>query len=248
MPIKPATKEALEAFVDDQGFTLTNSDALENKQEWVIRCPDCDMDFPLRVDSVKQCCYNNKKLVCPGCKHAVKLANFRQANNVTLQQPNVVTCNACQLSYRYSGNYFRPFHCYCGLSGRQHDAALFRGLSPHHDHGNLAKELVYTGSHRCDLVIYRDDTTIFVEVDDQGHFFGQRAQKDRGFVADFIENRKDNEFLLRIDARLVTDDLETLVTRIRDWKPQKPVTLAHSGTRFRYHYLNLEDENFELLP
>ena len=247
MPIKPATKSALEAFVGDQGFTLINSDALENKQDWIIQCTDCDMDFPLRVDSVKQCCYNNKKLVCPGCKHAVKLANFQKANNMTIHR-NVIICNDCELKYRYHGDYLRPFHCYCRLAGRRQDAALYRELAQWHLPMNLAKEWVYTGSHRCDLVIYRDDTAIFVEVDDQGHFFGQRAQKDRGFVADFIENRKDNEFLLRIDARLVTDDLESLVTRILDWEPQKPVTLAHSGTRFRYHYLNLEDEDFELLP
>jgi uncharacterized protein YbaR (Trm112 family) len=83
MPIKPATKTALENYVTEKNFTIVDSTADENSGTWSLTCPTCQCDFHLRVDSIKHYCYNNKKIVCPECKHRIKIANFEQANNVT---------------------------------------------------------------------------------------------------------------------------------------------------------------------
>lgn len=261
MPIKADTKRTLREFTVALGYTILSDDAEENHEKWELECPTCEDSFHIRVDSIKQYCYNGKCIVCPQCKHKTKIEKFEEANNVTRGFESV-TCNDCTLHYHYKGDFFRPFHCYCKLAGRRQDAALYRELAPFYNPSFLSKERVYVGNHRCDIAInteevaededgddYLRDIVIYIEVDDAGHFSGQRAERDKELVASFLENRRDYQFLLRIDASLVTEDgVAALAERINEWRPEKPVTLAYSGERFRYHRLELDEEDFELLP
>lgn len=249
MPIKQSTRQTLENHIDQYpGFNLIDSTENNDSGEWVLECLTCDEEFKSKVYSLKNSLYNGKPIVCPQCKHNTKIQKFEEDNDLKCGD-GYVTCNPCFATYRYNGNYLRPFLCYCRLTKRKDDGILYSHLDHLSQVGTMSKEVPYIGQHRCDIVIYRPDgDIIYIEVDGQEHFTKRGSAKDNEFIEKFLENREENEYLLRVDARLIVEEQSQLARRIFDWIPAKPVTLAFSGDVNPFHKLELYEDEWENLP
>lgn len=249
MPIKNTTRQALENFIDQYpGVNLVDATENNDSGEWILSCDACGEEFTTRVYSLKNSLYNGKPIVCPTCKHNLKIQNFEGDNGIKCHDGYVI-CNSCSATYRYNGDFLKPFLCYCRLKHRKQDGILYNYLDHLSEVGSMNKEVPYIGQHRCDIVIYRPDgDIIYIEVDGLDHFTRRGVAKDNEFIDRFLENREDHEFLLRVDARAIVDELSLLAERIFDWIPDKPVTLAFSGDVNPFVKLELYENEYDFLP
>jgi hypothetical protein len=144
---------------------------------------------------------------------------------------------------------YQVFRCYCKLSKRVKDSILYTKLEQKYQAGVMSKEVPYIGKHRCDMVIYHPDgDIIYIEVDDSEHFTLRGSTKDNIFHEKFLENRKENEFLLRIDSRIIEEKSNILARRIYNWIPQKPITFAFLVGKNPFGKIELYEDEFEFLP
>jgi hypothetical protein len=105
MPIRQATKQAIINYVTEQGFKIIDSSASEKGQVWTLQ--GNFEPFEVRLDSLSNHYRKGTDIVCPYAKAAEKIEKFCNASGVTLDTTggvNLLTCNSCSLTYRYSGS------------------------------------------------------------------------------------------------------------------------------------------------
>jgi len=213
MPILKATKQALTEYVRNQGFDFLDNSATAANAQWVLACPE-GHESSHTITTIRQHMHAGTNIVCPTCKRDHKIQKFLEASDVTLSDGNLLSCNHCELSYRYLGCYYNAFSCYCKHKTRKREHALYRALHEVFP-GCLAKEIPYAGGHKCDIVIYIEDVTLFIEVDEIAHKYSTKKKaQDAEYERVFEETRGPLDFLYRIDDRLIADDVNDSVEGI----------------------------------
>jgi hypothetical protein len=107
MPIQKSTKTILTTFATEQGFTVIDNTATKAKDQWVLSCAE-GHESSHTVTTIRQHMHAGTNIVCPTCKTNRKIQKFTEASGVTLTDGNLITCNACELSFRYFGCYYNP--------------------------------------------------------------------------------------------------------------------------------------------
>jgi hypothetical protein len=115
MPILNATKQRITDFVHNKGFILINNESSDLKGLWELSCGNNHEHLHLTVSSLQRRANAGSEISCPKCKEEADLRKFLEASDVYLTDHNLLTCNDCELSYRYFGNWRSPFRCYCKL-------------------------------------------------------------------------------------------------------------------------------------
>lgn len=217
MPIQATTKATLTTFAEDQGFTVIDNTATQIKQHWTLACNNETREhapFEIRIDSLKQHQRKGSCIVCPHCKYDAKIEKFCARSNmqlhVTHEDNFLVECNDCALTYLYSGTFYHAFHCFCKLRTRAQEYAFYKVLHERFP-GRLAREIVYVDNHKCDIALYLDGKTIFVEIDEIAHLYSPKKEQDELFELHFEEQCQEHEHLYRIDDRFIKDDPEESV-------------------------------------
>ena len=216
MPIQATTKTTLTTFAEAQGFTVIDNAATRNNQCWVLACNNEVREhdpFEIRIDALKQHQRKGSNIVCPQCKYDHKIEKFCARSNamlhVTHEDNFLVECNDCHLTYLYGGTFYHPFHCFCHLRTRIQEHAFYKELHSLFP-GQLAREVLYVDNHhKADIALYLEDgTTVYIEVDEIGHLYSPKKEEDELYERHFEEQRGENEFLYRLDDRLIQDDPE----------------------------------------
>ena len=221
MPITQSTLATLKTFVESQSYTIVDNTSKSHSGYWTLACThNADHDnFPVRLTTLKQHCRQGSNIVCPGCKHDTKIEKFCTASKMVLHSTpelNLLECQDCELTYRYTGNFYRPFPCFCKLRKRVWERAFYEALHEHFPN-QLAREVVYAGKHKADIALYLDDITVFIEIDEIGHRYTPKKERDEVFQESFLAEREENQYLYRIDDQLVKDDLDETLADFLEW-------------------------------
>lgn len=199
MPIQANTKANLIAFAEEQDFQVVDSTATRGKECWILSCPHAHhRSFQVRIDALKQHHRKGSRIICRACKNLARVEKFCAKSNVTAEPDertgkNLLTCNDCELTYIYDGEFYNPFHCYCSLKTRRNEHTFYKAL---HDHfpGQLAREIVYVDNHKCDIALFHEEESIYIEIDEIGHRYSPKREQDAEWVRKFEENCEDTEY------------------------------------------------------
>lgn len=249
MPIQEALRARLIAHIESKGFAVEDSTPSELNQQWSLECPEGHRYCPT-ISNLKLCCYQNKAPVCSTCKYNTRLAAFCERSGVTLSENNtLITCNECELSYRYFGDFYQIFRCCCKRGSRRTEHALYKELHKLFP-GDLSKEIAFVGSHKADIVIFYEDKRFFVEVDEVAHFSLTRKEQDKAITKTFLEHRGDNDFLIRVEDGFIKNNpkgiADAIADSIRDFEDFKVICTRYGG-RYRYEHLEIPEDDLIMI-
>lgn len=229
MPLKKSTKGLLSSYIKEQGFTILNDSRYLYDEEWTLGCPTHG-SFNVRIDTLKQHMNKKTSIVCPDCKKHYKLQKFSNVSFMEIEEDEIgilLECTDCHLTYRYEGDFYKPFTCHCRLKTRKQEMVLYQALHAEYS-GDLAKEFIYVNNHKCDIALWYKNKIIYIEVDEIGHCYGTRLNQDSLLEEAFQANRQEYEFVFRVGNKAVENQLDAVLQEIKDFaeNPTEPVRFS----------------------
>lgn len=129
----------------------------------------------------------------------------------------LIECEHCFTQYYHYKLDTDYLFCFCKLKTKKDEASIYKNLW---DVGYTVLREAYFDkvktSHKCDLLVISGDREVFIEVDGIEHRTTFKKDADSEFHRTFMENRGDNQFLVRINNTLAPNDVDVFTQTLEN--------------------------------
>lgn len=107
--------------------------------------------------------------------------------------------------------------CFCMLKTKKQERDIYKNLW---DQGHTVLREAYFAkektSHKCDLLVLSGNRQVFIESDGIEHRTTFKKDVDAEFHRTFMENREDNQFLVRITNTATKHDVDIFIQTLEN--------------------------------
>ena len=205
--LKVSTKIALVTYFGANNFTVTNSESDTRCGMWNLKCLTCQSPNEIRVATLIQLKRTGAQACCRTCKNRNKIENFLHYCNMIEIDDRHIKCGLidCGLTYRYCGDYFDNFQCYCRGQIKGDEKVVYQYLQEKFPDAIMGKEKLYRANHKVDIYLEHEGRRFLIEVDDESHFkkTGKAQRIDKNVMDTFVQENEEDTFFIRIPIKAI---------------------------------------------
>jgi hypothetical protein len=186
-------------------FPMWNITTVEGSNKVSCLCLECREETTFTAQTLNYIVKSGKTIECKSltCDPPIPNGPWTHLHTDLENKRLLIECEECLREYWYHKLDASYFVCFCQLKTKQKEAAIYDELC---DAGHTVLREVYFGknrsSHKCDMMVVDGEREIFIEVDGPEHYSAVKRAADKTFHDLFLKNRKNTQFLVRIDDRL----------------------------------------------
>lgn len=183
------------------------------------RCLECGEVTTFTAQTLNRLTKLEKQPVCKSivCAPPLPTGNWTHLFTDHGEKRLLVECEDCRAAYWHHKLESDYLVCFCKLKTKKDEASIYRKLWV--SGYTVLRETYFAkeqSSHKCDLLVISGDREIFIEVDGIEHRTTFKKDADAEFHHTFMENREDNQFLVRITNTATEQDIDVFIQNLEN--------------------------------